>query len=746
MARVFEAELLGEQGFRKRVALKVMHRAMSLDDSTLRASLLNEARLGALLNHINVVDTYDLGEVGGRLFVAMQLVRGITLDQLIKDWQPFPAWAVLEVGAQMCAGLQYVHTLEDTDQADHLVHRDLKPSNVFIARDGTVKIGDFGIARSNTGHGLQTSEGMIRGTPAYMSPEQSRGAELDPRSDLFALGAVLFEMAAGRQLFPPSLGIRGLVAALGDVESYLGKNNILRPVEDAVPGLSSIIGALLHTDPERRPAYAEDVGEDLRDILQRNPPTTGLSRAIRGLLGSDATSTGSEDGAAAPPAGEPPATRAMAPATPAGEPVATRMIPAHKPAATAGPGATRNMPVVVPGAPGETIEDVPHVDDPWDDEDTGTGAKPIEEVPEDDGGFWDDDFASDDSEPAPKAAAKPKAKRRAKAKAKPKARPKAKQAPAAAPRARKAPAEARRAPERPRVEAAPESAAEVTFGAWGGDGHSRSKALPIALAVAALLLIAVLGFLVLGPDGDDAPAQVAETAPEPPADEAVPDLPVTVPPTQAATPEAARPAPTAQASARPPARPAEQQPVVVEVAREPVAEAEEPAPTPLRQPSPNEPMLVQIEREPEPVAEPATEPEPAAEPEPATEAVAEPEPAAEPTAAPRVVLDDAAVVVKTPAAERGRVRLSATPNSRVTLDGAELGTASDSPLTRLVEAGERRFRFECVDPACDGYPVTRASRTLTVVSGKTVTYGVNWHAIPKNKATKQQPSSEAAAP
>ncbi len=727
MARVFEAELLGEQGFRKRVALKVMHRAMSLDDSTLRASLLNEARLGALLNHINVVDTYDLGEVGGRLFVAMQLVRGITLDQLIKDWQPFPAWAVLEVGAQMCAGLQYVHTLEDTDQADHLVHRDLKPSNVFIARDGTVKIGDFGIARSNTGHGLQTSEGMIRGTPAYMSPEQSRGAELDPRSDLFALGAVLFEMAAGRQLFPPSLGIRGLVAALGDVESYLGKNNILRPVEDAVPGLSSVIGALLHTDPERRPAYAEDVGEDLREILQRDPPTTGLSRAIRGLLGSDATSTGPEEGGGATPVGAPPATRNRPPATPAGEPVATRMMAAHKPAEPAGPGATRNMPAMTPGAPGELIEDVPHVDDPWDDEDTGIGAKAVEEAPDGGDGLWDDNFAADGSEPAPKAvAAKPKVQ----AKARPKPKPKPKQAPVAATRALAVPAEARRKPAPPRVEAAPESAAEVTFGAWGGE--ARSKTVPIALAAAALLLVLVLGFLLLGPGGDDTPTQIAETEPEAPATEAVPDLPIAAPAIEAATPEPAQPTP--QASAEPAPRPAPEQPRVVEVAREPVAVAEEPAPTPLRQPSRNEPMLVQVEREPEP--------EPAAEPEPATE----PEPAAEPAAAPRVVLDDAAVVVKTPTTERGRVRLSATPNSRVTLDGAELGTASDSPLTRLVEAGERRFRFECVDPSCEGYPVTRASKTLTVLSGQTVTYGVNWHAIPKNKATKQQPSSEPVAP
>jgi eukaryotic-like serine/threonine-protein kinase len=271
MARVFEAELHRSEGFRKRVALKIIKQDVAEQDELLRESLFNEARLGALLHHTNLVDTYDFGELDGRPFIAMELVRGTSLDRLLKATGALPPGVVIDVGVQLCAGLHRVHTLEDTDTADHLVHRDLKPSNVFIARDGTVKIGDFGIAKANRGQADLTGTGLTRGTPAYMSPEQLMARKLDPRSDLFALGAILFELATGERFMPRSFRVEQVLANLLRVDEYTAEIDALGRVDAAVAGLGPLVGGLLRGDREQRTASAREVRSALRRLAREHP-------------------------------------------------------------------------------------------------------------------------------------------------------------------------------------------------------------------------------------------------------------------------------------------------------------------------------------------------------------------------------------------------------------------------------------------------------------------------------------------
>ena len=148
MARVFRAELQGPEGFRKPTAIKIVRSSVASDNERLRTSLINEARLGGLLHHPNVVDTYDFGEQDGLPYIAMEYIRGIGLEKVLFLVDPLPPAIAAEIAIQICAGLDHAHNLEDVEGDSELVHRDLKPSNVILSRDGLVKVMDFGIAKA----------------------------------------------------------------------------------------------------------------------------------------------------------------------------------------------------------------------------------------------------------------------------------------------------------------------------------------------------------------------------------------------------------------------------------------------------------------------------------------------------------------------------------------------------------------------------------------------------------------------
>jgi serine/threonine protein kinase len=195
MGRVFQARLRGPGLFSKDLALKIIHCAAAESMPDLREGLQREARLGALLRHPNLVDVYDCGEDEGQPWLAMELIGGGSIQERLAEGPLDPAVA-LALAAQTAAGLAYMHELVIDGVPSPLVHRDLKPANVMLHFENA-KIADYGLARPIHGTSPETWSDAIAGTPAYMAPEQVAGRPLDGRSDLFALGAMLYEMLTG---------------------------------------------------------------------------------------------------------------------------------------------------------------------------------------------------------------------------------------------------------------------------------------------------------------------------------------------------------------------------------------------------------------------------------------------------------------------------------------------------------------------------------------------------------------------
>jgi serine/threonine-protein kinase len=191
------------------VALKRLAENLSRDED-LRRRFLREARLAARLNHPNVVRVFDVGVDDGLPFIAMEYVEGETLAELVARRGRLPAAEAAGLGVQMCAGLAAVH-------AAGLVHRDVKPQNLLLGREGTLKLGDFGIALGEEGTRL-TLAGTVLGTIGYLAPEQARGEQVTAAADIYAVGAVLYELLTGR---PPErdvpLRLRGVPSALAAV-------------------------------------------------------------------------------------------------------------------------------------------------------------------------------------------------------------------------------------------------------------------------------------------------------------------------------------------------------------------------------------------------------------------------------------------------------------------------------------------------------------------------------------------------
>ncbi len=283
MARVFRAELQGPSGFRKAAAVKIIRASVAARSEALRVSLINEARLGGLLHHPNIVDTYDYGEVDDLPYIAMELVRGIGLDQVLSAVRPLPAPLAVELAAQICAGLDHAHNLEDAGVDTQLVHRDLKPSNVIVSRDGLVKVMDFGIAKATMISEGNTQTGMTKGTPAYMSPEQVAGEDLDPRSDLFAMGAILYELVTGERLFNGD-SIMSVLMGVVRVEERMADPAVLDLVEERAPGMGAIIQRCLKKEREERFDDAADLEHALRLVARRLPPPPPLKKWVRELM------------------------------------------------------------------------------------------------------------------------------------------------------------------------------------------------------------------------------------------------------------------------------------------------------------------------------------------------------------------------------------------------------------------------------------------------------------------------------
>src|SRR5436190_14791247 len=191
MGEVYEAEHVTTA---RRVALKVMRHTLASEQD--RKRFLREGRLAASVNHPNVVYIHGSEEIDGAPAIAMELVHGGTLKDRLKREGPLPVSEAVEAALQIIDGLEAAH-------AAGVLHRDIKPANCFVTADGSVKVGDFGLSVSTLARGesLITASGAVMGTPAYASPEQLRGEELDVTSDIYSVGATLYHLLTGKTPF-----------------------------------------------------------------------------------------------------------------------------------------------------------------------------------------------------------------------------------------------------------------------------------------------------------------------------------------------------------------------------------------------------------------------------------------------------------------------------------------------------------------------------------------------------------------
>jgi serine/threonine-protein kinase len=285
MATVWAARMKGTRGFQKIVAVKTMLPSVS-DDPLFEQMFLDEATLASSIRHPNVAEILDLGEENGVLFLVMEWVDGEPLSVLMKaaykrGGVPIPIG--IRIAMEVCEGLHAAHELRD--EAGTLlgvVHRDVSPQNILVTFDGVVKIVDFGVAKAAGRAGTQTTAGQIKGKAAYMSPEQARGGNVDRRTDLFAVGILLYQLTTGKHPFradnevatlynicaddpvtPPSEHVAGYPQSLeGVVMSALAK-----VADDRYATASELHRALEAVSKELGAARDEDVGKLMRGLL-----------------------------------------------------------------------------------------------------------------------------------------------------------------------------------------------------------------------------------------------------------------------------------------------------------------------------------------------------------------------------------------------------------------------------------------------------------------------------------------------
>jgi eukaryotic-like serine/threonine-protein kinase len=201
MAEIFLASSFGPEGFEKQVVIKRVRPVFAADASFI-AMFVTEARLANRLNHANIVQIFDFARHEDTFYIAMEYVRGRSLAQAHESacelGVPVLPALTAQIVADVARGLSFAHRLTEQGQPLGLVHRDVTPQNILIAYEGAVKLADFGIAKAGPG---VSNAGVLKGKFAYMSPEQSRGESVDSRTDVFALGVILWELLSGRRLF-----------------------------------------------------------------------------------------------------------------------------------------------------------------------------------------------------------------------------------------------------------------------------------------------------------------------------------------------------------------------------------------------------------------------------------------------------------------------------------------------------------------------------------------------------------------
>jgi serine/threonine protein kinase/Tol biopolymer transport system component len=275
MGVVYEAEDLK---LGRRIALKFLPDQVSSDESALHR-FHREARPASALNHPNICTIYAVDEHDGRPFIAMELLSGVVLADRIAG-KPLPNDQIVKFGIELANALQAAHS-------EGILHRDVKPGNVFVTRREQTKLLDFGLAKSiatRDQNGIScavtvdnslTIPGLTLGTLGYMSPEQARGEELDERSDIFSLGAVLYEMATGVQPFPGKTA-----AAIFDNILHHAPVSLVQLNPTTPEGFERIITKALEKDREKRYPSAAELEGDLRQLSQRGTTDGNIAAPV----------------------------------------------------------------------------------------------------------------------------------------------------------------------------------------------------------------------------------------------------------------------------------------------------------------------------------------------------------------------------------------------------------------------------------------------------------------------------------
>jgi serine/threonine-protein kinase len=277
MADVYLAE---DQELGRRVALKLLDDRHASDEQFVER-FRREAQSAAGLNHPNIVSIFDRGYAEGTYYIAMEFLDGRTLKELLVRNGPTPVPIAIDYARQILGALAFAHR-------NGIVHRDIKPHNIIVGSDGRLKVTDFGIARS--GASQMTEAGSIVGTAQYLSPEQARGAPVDPRSDLYSLGIVLYEMLTGKVPFTGDTPVEIAMKHLSQVPDPPSK------LRSGVPhDLDAVVMRALSKEPDQRYGSAEEMDADLarvaRGVAVSRETEDALTQVLSGAAATSAAAT-----------------------------------------------------------------------------------------------------------------------------------------------------------------------------------------------------------------------------------------------------------------------------------------------------------------------------------------------------------------------------------------------------------------------------------------------------------------------
>jgi TonB family protein len=292
MADVFKARMSGEEGFEKIVAIKRILPHLATNEGFI-TMFVDEAKLAAQLTHNNIIHIYELGKVDAWHYIAMEYVDGKDLRSILKMGRdrayPMPVELALFITSRIASALDYAHRRMAGDGRElNLVHRDVSPPNILISWEGDIKLCDFGVAKAATKVST-TISGALKGKLQYMSPEQAWGKKIDRRSDIFSLGAVLFEALTGRNLFEGENDL----SVLEKVRSgQVAVPSSLNP--EVPPRIDQIVLKALAREPQDRYQNASDLEKDLLSVLygfQPSPGPADLAIYLHRLLESPPAAT-----------------------------------------------------------------------------------------------------------------------------------------------------------------------------------------------------------------------------------------------------------------------------------------------------------------------------------------------------------------------------------------------------------------------------------------------------------------------